>query len=136
MSYNCVNFNVIKGKNNILEFQTSTDKKLKKIFDQQMFEGQQARVFIETKNKKGPNNNQLARIHACTKQLALEVGQSFEKMKNDIKEHAGINIHYINEYQTNSFADCTSDEIQLVIQSIKEIGEMLNVNCNYILGLK
>ena len=67
---------------------------------------------------------QLAKVHACIRELAKETGYSFNEMKDVVKKHAGL---CEDKDCYKSFADCSKDEITLAIQSCIEIGEDLNI---------
>lgn len=99
-----------------------------KEFVNSLEENQVVQVFFEA-NKDNGTNAQLAKIHACIRKLALETGYTFEDMKETIKEKSGLNYGNLksNEGFTKSFADCSVEELGLVIEALNEAGEMVNL---------
>ena len=100
-----------------------------KEFIKSLTEGQLIEVFFEA-NKDNGTNLQLAKIHACIRKLASEIGFTFEEMKKEIKRRSGLahgDLSTPNGY-VKSFADCSLDELSLVIQTIIEAGDFININ--------
>jgi len=91
-------------------------------------EGQQVSVFFEAFKDDG-TKPQLARIHACIRKLATEIGYTFEEMKLEIKRRSGLTHGDLNssEGYAKSFADCSKEELGLVIESINQAGEVVNL---------
>jgi hypothetical protein len=81
-------------------------------------EGTKVEVFANTVGMKG-SNAQLAKIHAMLRQLANDIGEDAASLKQQIKEEAMI---------TKSFADCDTDELNDVIQTILKIGDWSGSN--------
>ena len=75
---------------------------------------------------------QLAKIHACIRELAKETGYTFEDMKLEIKRQAGLCIKKEMSGEVflvcKSFSRCSKDELALVIEAIVQIGDSLNIN--------
>jgi hypothetical protein len=71
---------------------------------------------------------QLAKVHACIRELAKESGYTFEEMKLVIKQRSGLCYEVNGLYECKSFADCSKDELALAIEACIEIGKELNVN--------
>ena len=65
------------------------------------------------------SNAQLAKIHAMLRQLASDIGEETATLKEQIKEEAMID---------KSFADCDTDELNDVIQTILKIGDWSGSN--------
>jgi hypothetical protein len=64
---------------------------------------------------------QLAKVHACIRELAKESGYTFDEMKIVVKQASGL--------EDKSFADCSKDELMLAIEACIQIGrENYNVN--------
>lgn len=84
-------------------------------------EGQTVEAFFEATKDDG-TNIQLAKIHVCLKQIAADTGNSVEDLKLEIKRRTGLvyNTHSGEQY-IKSFADCSKEELGLVIEDIKEI---------------
>jgi len=95
-------------------------------------EGQHVSVFIEAFNDNG-TNAQLAKIHACIRKLATEIGYTFEEMKLEIKRRSGLTHGDLStsEGYAKSFADCSKEELGLVIESINTAGELVNINFSW-----
>lgn len=92
-------------------------------------EGQQVSVFFEAFKDDG-TAPQLAKIHACIRKLATEIGYTFEEMKLEIKRRAGLAHGDLStsEGYVKSFADCSKEELALVIESLNKAGEMVNIS--------
>lgn len=98
-------------------------------FIKNLGEGQVVEVFFESYKDDG-TNLQLAKIHACIRKLAEEIGFTFEEMKKEIKRRSGLaygDLSTSNGY-VKSFADCSLEELSLVIQTIIEAGDFVNIN--------
>ena len=65
------------------------------------------------------SNAQLAKIHAMLRQLASDIGEETATLKEQIKKEAMID---------KSFADCDTDELNDVIQTILKIGDWSGSN--------
>lgn len=95
--------------------------------------GQTVEIFMES-NVDSKTIPQLAKVHACIRELAKETGYSFEDMKLEIKKKAGLCI--VKEMGgekfmiCKSFSDCSVDELGLSIKAIIEIGETVGINFN------
>lgn len=92
-------------------------------------EGQVVEIFFEAHKDDG-TKPQLAKIHACIRKLATEIGYTFEEMKLEIKSRSGLAHGDLNtsEGYVKSFADCSKEELALVIESLNEAGEMVNLS--------
>jgi len=86
-------------------------------------DGQIVEVYFEGQNDNG-TNLQLAKIHACIRKLASEIGMTFEAMKLELKERSGLVING----EAKSFSDCSIDELNLVIHQIIETGDFVGIN--------
>jgi hypothetical protein len=98
-----------------------------KLFLDKLPEGQEIEMFIglSTSDK---SVAQLAKVHACIRELAKESGYTFDEMKTLVKEQSGLCYSTGEEIVCKSFADCSKDEIMLTIQACIEIGTMYNIN--------
>mgnify|MGYP003674059061 CR=1 FL=1 len=111
-----------------LEYVNSSQKLLYSDFLESLKQNQKVEIFIEAISDTG-TNNQLAKIHACIRKLAQEIGYSFDEMKILIKREAGLCWQGDNKKEyCKSFADCSVTDLNLVIQSIIEIGDTAGVN--------
>jgi len=100
-----------------------------------MKEGEEVEVFFETIDSSG-TNPQLAKIHVCIRELASEIGYTFEEMKKEIKRRSGLAIGDLStsEGYVKSFADCSVQELGSVIETIIEVGDTVNINFRGHLG--
>ena len=93
--------------------------------------GQKIQVFMEADDGSG-TLIQLAKIHACCRQLAKDLGNTFEEMKFEIKKKAGL--CFITDFKgekvlyCKSFADCSVEDLGLAIQAIIELGDFTGSN--------
>lgn len=67
---------------------------------------------------------QLAKIHACIRDMAANTGHSFAEIKKEMKEKAGLKI----KGKLKSFSDCSKEELSQVIHTIIETGDELGYN--------
>jgi len=94
-------------------------------------EGQIVETFFEA-NKDDGTNAQLAKIHASIRKLAVEMGYTFEEMKHTIKREAGLCWSgKDNKEYCKYFADCSQDELTLVIEAINQVGVLVNITFQY-----
>ncbi len=94
-----------------------------KNFIDSLQEGQKISIFMDSNVDNG-TLAQIAKIHACIRELAIDLGYTFDEMKAEVKRRNGMLIN--NKYK--SFADCSKEELALVIQSIIQIGDLANIN--------
>jgi len=80
-------------------------------------------IFIGANNYKG-SIAQLARIHAMIREIANEIGYTFEEMKLIVKRQAGLCITKDGTEYCKSFGKCDKMELNLVIQTLLEIGDL------------
>ena len=83
-------------------------------------------MFIGVTTDKG-SNPQLARIHAMIRQLANDIGYTFEEVKLQVKRKAGLCFTRNKVEYCKSFADCDEDDLNLAIQACIEIGDFSGV---------
>jgi hypothetical protein len=103
-------------------------KLLYKLFLDKLPEGQKVEMFIDIVGdvKTGP---QLAKVHACIRELSKESGYNFEEMKKLIKQQSGLCYYVEGEEFCKSFTDCSKDELALAIETCVSIGRD-NYNMN------
>jgi len=94
-----------------------------KVFLEQLGDGQEVEVFMSISEEKG-SNAQIAKIHKCIRELANDIGYSFDDMKTLVKGKSGLVINN----NVKSFADCSKTELSSVIQTCIEIGEFYGLN--------
>lgn len=103
-----------------LIFATPQDKLTYDLFIEKIPEGQKVEMYIDLANA-DHSKAQLAKVHACIRELAKESGYTFNEMKDVVKESAGL--------AGKSFADCSKDELMLAIEACIEIGQKYyNIN--------
>ena len=96
------------------------DKTKYDIFLNKISEGQVLDMYIDLANA-DHSKAQLAKVHACIREMAKESGYTFDEMKCVIKDASGI--------ADKSFADCSKDELMLAIEACIQIGrENWNIN--------
>lgn len=124
---NILSIKLIK-KDGKLKIREGVDSAFYKNFVDSLEEGQVAEAFFDSSTNNG-TRAQLAKIHACIKKLASEMGYTFEEMKLEIKRRAGLAYGDLktSEGYVKSFADCSKEELSNVIESIKEAGELVNI---------
>ena len=111
-------------KGNKITFASPKDKLAYELYIEQLSEGESVEMYIDLPSK-DHSKAQLAKVHACIRELAKESGYTFKEMKKLVKKQAGLCEE--GEDCFKSFADCTKDEITLAIQACLEIGEDLNI---------
>ena len=97
------------------------------IFIDKLPEGQQVEVFMGITSDDG-SIAQLAKVHACIRELAKESGYTFDEMKKIIKQHAGLCYDAGDAEYCKSFADCSKMELVLAIEACIQIGREFNIN--------
>lgn len=125
---NILSVKLVKNKGKLIH-QNKGELALYNEFVKSMEEGQLVEVFFESFKDNG-TNLQLAKIHACIRKLAQEIGYTFEEMKLEIKKRSGLAIRDLNssEGYVKSFGLCSIEELGLVIETIIEIGDTVNIN--------
>lgn len=113
-----------KMKDGRLTYASPKDKLGYELFIEKLSNGQEVEMYIDLANK-DHSKAQLAKVHACIRELANESGYTFNEMKKLIKKQAGL-CEGGDCYK--SFADCSKDELTMAIQACIEIGEDLNIN--------
>lgn len=101
-------------KNGKLTYLEPKDKLAYEIFEDKILEGQKVDMYLDLADA-DHSKAQLAKVHACIRELALESGYTFDEMKEVIKIKCGIG--------TKSFADCSKNELMLAIESCIQIGK-------------
>ena len=126
--YNILTVRRVK-RGNQLVFKSQGDLAIYNEFMKGLEEGQEVDEFLESIDSSG-TKPQLAKIHACIKELANEIGYTFEEMKKEIKRRSGLVIGDLStsDGYVKSFADCSVQELGGVIETIIEVGENVNIN--------
>ena len=95
--------------------------KYRKFFEQ-LEDDSKLEIFIGVSGAKG-SNPQLARLHAMIREIAQEIGYTFEEAKIQVKRSSGLCFVKDKQEYCKSFADCDKSELNLAIQSCIEIGD-------------
>ena len=90
-------------------------------------EGTKVEIFVSVAGEDG-TNAQLAKVHAMIRELANEIGHTFQEMKLEAKRKAGLCFVRDKQEYCKSFKDCSKQELNLVIQSLIEMGDFAGVN--------
>tara|TARA_Y100001963_G_scaffold155235_2_gene245861 strand:+ start:373 stop:756 length:384 start_codon:yes stop_codon:yes gene_type:complete len=90
-------------------------------------EGTKIEVFASVSGENG-TNAQLAKIHAMIRELANEIGNTFQEIKLEAKRKTGLCFVRDKQEYCKSFKDCSKQELNLVIQSLIEIGDFTGLN--------
>jgi hypothetical protein len=107
-------------KDGKLVFDHPQDKLAYEIFLEKIPEGQKVEMYLDLVNT-DHSKAQLAKVHACIRELAKESGYTFDEMKLVIKQASGL--------EDKSFADCSKDELMLAIEACIQIGrEQFNLS--------
>lgn len=121
----------VNGDNKVLVPATEATKIKYKLFLDGMQDNQKAEIFIESNADTG-TLPQIAKIHACIRELSKEMGYSFEDMKLEVKKISGLCVEKTIQGERylvcKSFGDASIDELGLVIQSIIDLGDGVNIN--------
>lgn len=117
--------------NNKLEHRDKSSTNKYTDFLKNLEENQMVEVFMEGTNDNG-TVPQLAKIHVCIRELAKDIGYSFEDMKLEVKRQAGLCVKKNLGGETfmicKSFADCSKDELALAVEAIIQIGDTVGIN--------
>jgi hypothetical protein len=91
------------------------------IFLDKLPEGQKVEMYIGLADT-DHSVAQLAKVHACIRELAKESGYTFEEMKVLIKERSGLCYDAGDAVLCKSFAECSKEELALAIEACIELG--------------
>ena len=107
-----------------LKLLTSEDAAKYFQFEKDLAEEEIVEVYItKIVDEDDKTSGQLAKVHACIRELARETGHTFEEMKEIVKETAGLYDPASKEYK--SFADCNKKELSDAIQNCVELGAII-----------
>lgn len=125
--------NIYHGKfvRNVLGTLTPKAPEAYKLFLDGLEENQIVEIFMEANEDNG-TVPQLAKIHVCIRELAKEIGYSFEDMKLEVKRQAGLCVKkQVGDeifMVCKSLGDCSKEELGLAIEAINQIGETVGIN--------
>jgi hypothetical protein len=98
------------------------------LFIEKLAEGQQVEMFLGLADT-DHSIAQLAKVHACIRELAKESGYTFDEMKTIIKRQSGLCYDGGDAEYCKSFAECSKDELALAIEACIAIGrDNWNIN--------
>jgi hypothetical protein len=124
-------YNQLMKQNGKLVHVRGADASQYKLFVDSLAEGQIVDHFMDANVDDG-TLAQLAKIHACIRELAKSTGYTFEEMKFEVKKMAGLCVE--KDYKKNkflvckSFSKCSKDELGAAIEAIVSIGETVGIN--------
>lgn len=119
-------FKLTKKNGNLVHVNEST-KISYQLFLDKLQEGQEVEVFMGLTSDSG-SLAQLAKVHACIRELAKESGYTFDEMKFIVKKHSGLCYDGGGAEYCKSFKECSKDELAMAIESAIELGRDLNIN--------
>jgi hypothetical protein len=115
-------------KDGKLTYASPQDKLAYDIFISKLEEGQAVEMYIDLTST-DHSKAQLAKVHACIREMAKESGYTFDEMKCLVKDHAGLAYKDGAMINYKSFGDCSKDELMLAIEACIQIGrEQFNLN--------
>jgi hypothetical protein len=107
-------------KDGKLTYASPQDKLAYDMFLSKLEDGQIVDMYIDLASA-DHSKAQLAKVHACIRELAKESGYTFDEMKIVVKQASGL--------EDKSFAECSKEQIMLAIEACIQIGrENYNVN--------
>lgn len=118
---------LIKVDNKLVHVKSSA-KVLYEEFVKNIKPNQVVDVYFEAHDGSG-TNAQLQKIHACIREIAFEMGDTFPSVKSMIKQMSGLKFPLQGEKDyEKSFAICSAKELSIVIQTIIEAGKEIGIN--------
>ena len=119
-------FKLTKKNGNLVHINEST-KISYQLFLDKLQDGQEVEVFMGLTSDNG-SLAQLAKVHACIRELAKECGYTFDEMKFIVKKHSGLCYDGGGAEYCKSFKECNKEELAMAIESAIELGRDLNIN--------
>ena len=102
-----------------------------KAFIDNMAEGQLCEAFFDA-NIDDATLSQLAKVHKCIRELAIQTGYSFEDMKLYVKKAAGLCVRKDIDGEMilvcKSFSNASKEDLMLAIQAIIEMADNHGIN--------
>lgn len=93
--------------------------------------GQMVEIFLEANQDDG-TLAQLAKVHVCIRELAKELGYTFDEMKLEILKMSGLCFTTTHKDEQvlfcKSLGDASKEELGMVIESIIQVGETVGIN--------
>lgn len=110
-----------------LIYLNTADETAYKVFVDSLEPEQLVQIFFDANLDNG-TLTQLAKIKVCIRELAKEMGSTFETTEKYIKGCSGLIIQNDDIEDIKSFGKCSVDELNMVIQVIIEKGDFLGMN--------
>lgn len=127
MSQEAIHSVILKKSGNKLIYKNPNDEGLYKLFVDKLSEDHLVQVFFEANLSDG-TYTQISKIKVCIRELAKEIGDTFEDVEREIKTASGLSSEVNGEIEYKSFADCSKDELSLTIQTLIQRGDFVNIN--------
>ena len=131
MSKNAIFSTILKKFGDKLIYVKGAEEILYREFVGRLEEGHLIQVFFDASKDDG-TLAQIAKIKVCIRELAKELGNTFEDTELDIKQASGLCI--VKEIGgekfmiVRSFADCSVGDLSLAIQTIIQRGDFVGIN--------
>ena len=120
-------FSILKKVDNKLIHTIKAKDTLYKSWIKELPEGTKIEIFASIAGEDG-TNAQLAKIHAMIRELANDIGHTFQELKLEAKRKTGLCFVKDKQEYCKSFKDCSKQELNLVIQTLIEIGDFTGMN--------
>jgi hypothetical protein len=133
--------NVLHIQYKVLEYKDEWGTLYKRLYPQDIqkhdafLDGLEAGQIVDgfyDANKDDGTLAQLAKVHACIRQLAIDTGDNFDDLKFEVKKMSGLCVaKEINGEKflvCKSFSKCSKEELGLVIETIIQIGDTVGIN--------
>lgn len=122
---------VLKKFGDKLIYANPAHEVLYKTFVNSLGEGQPVELFFDA-NKDDASLAQLAKAHKCIREIAKEVGETFEDTKLEIKKASGLCVVKVIDGEKyiycKSLGDCSKEDLSAVIETIIQRGDFLRMN--------
>lgn len=120
---------LLTRKDGILVPATEVEAGKLKLFAKSLKEGDMVEAYLShVANTSDKTLGQLAKVHALIRELASFTGHTFDEIKDQIKEIAGLYLitgTAVGAKSYKSFAECNKEELSLAIQTCIDIGHEL-----------
>jgi hypothetical protein len=120
-------FSILKKKDGELIHTIKARGTIYKKWIEELPEGTKIEIFASISSEDG-TNAQLAKIHAMIRELANEIGNTFQELKIEAKRQAGLCFTRDKQEYCKSFKDCSKQELNLVIQALIDMGDFTGMN--------
>ncbi len=109
-------------KDGELDFPAKINKTRLNTFLKSLPNGARLEMFISASDDNG-TNAQLARLHAMIREIANDLGYTFQEIKLMVKRETGLCFMKNKTEYCKSFADCDKNELNLCIQECVRLGD-------------